>query len=286
MAGKAAEWYQDLDQYRIKGLGEIFAKPKPVIAMVHLPPLPGTVGYTGYSTQEIVDFALRDAETLVACGVDGIMVENMWDVPFTAHERIEPEQMCSQAVAAAAVVKAVNLPVGINVVHNGGRITLSIAIAAGADFVRICMLTGAGVWDGGEFDHGVARELFTARKLSGAEHIKIFADVDKKHSVRFPGIDLATHIEWTNFYFADALIISGRMTGEAPDLEKVRTAKELAKGRPIIMGSGTTAENITDFFKYADGAIVGFNLKDPGHPTRPVNPDRVKAYMEGAAKAR
>lgn len=286
MPGKATEWHQDLAQHRMQGLDELFTKPKPVIAMVHLPPLPGTVGFTGYSTQEIVDFALRDAETLVECGVDGLMVENMWDVPFTAHEHIEPEQMCSHAVAAAAVVKAVDLPVGINVVHNGGRITLSIAMAAGADFMRICMLTGAGVWDGGELDHGVARELLTARKLCGAERIKVFADVDKKHSVRFPGIDLATHIEWTEFYMADAMIISGRMTGEAPDLEKVRTAKELAKGRPIIMGSGTTAENIADFFKYADGTIVGFNLKDPGHPTRPVNPDLVKAYMESVAKAR
>lgn len=286
MPGKAAEWHQDLSQNRIQGLDEIFPKPKPVIAMVHLPPLPGTVGFTGYSTQEIVDFALRDAETLVNCGVDGLIVENMWDVPFTAHERIEPEQMCSHAVAAAAVVQAVDLPVGINVVHNGGRITLAIAMAAGADFMRICMLTGAGVWDGGEFDHGVARELLIARKLCAAEHIKIFADVDKKHSVRFPGIDLATHIEWTNFYFADALIISGRMTGEAPDLEKVRTAKELAEGRPIIMGSGTTAENIGDFLKYADATIVGFNLKDPGHPARPVNPDLVKAYMNAVAKVR
>jgi len=28
------------------------------------------------------------------------------------------------------------------------------------------------------------------RKELSAEHIKILADVDKKHSVRFPGIDL------------------------------------------------------------------------------------------------
>ena len=57
--------------------------------------------------------------------------------------------------------------------------------------------------------------------------IKIFADVDKKHSVRFPGIDLATHIEWTRFFGADAMIISGRMTGDAPDLDKVREARRM-----------------------------------------------------------
>lgn len=286
MPGKAAAWRKDLDQHRVKDLGEIFAKTKPVIGMVHLPPLPGTVGYTGYSAREIVDFALADAQTLAEGGVDGMIVENMWDMPFTAHNNIDPEQMCAQAVAAAEVVKAVDLPVGINVVHNGGRVCLGIAIASGADFMRVCMLTGAGVWDGGEFDYGVARELLTARKLAGAEHIKLFCDVDKKHSVRFPGIDLETHIHWTEFYLADAIIISGRMTGDAPDLDKVRRAKELAKSRPILMGSGTTPENIGEFFKYTDGSIVGFSLKDEDHPYRPVNIDLVKRYMEAVEKAR
>ena len=44
--------------------------------MVHLPPLPGTVGYTGYSTQEIVDFALRDVwfHSVDSC-VQGLIVD-------------------------------------------------------------------------------------------------------------------------------------------------------------------------------------------------------------------
>jgi len=286
MTGKAAEWRQDMDAYRMKSLTEIFPKPKPIIGMVHLPPLPGAPGYTGYPVQEIVDFALRDAEMLVKGGVDGLIVENMWSIPFPVGMNVNPEEMCAQSVAAAAVVKAVDIPVGINVVHNGGRVCLGVAIAAGASFIRVCMLTGAAVWDSGEFDHGCARELLTARKLTQSERIKLFCDVDKKHSVRFPGIDLATHIEWTEFYGADAMIISGRMTGDAPDLEKVRRSKELAKGRPILMGSGTTDENVADFLKYADGCIVGFGMKDDGHPDRPVNLEKVKRYMAAVETVR
>ena len=286
MTGNVNEWRQELDSHRLNSLSEIFGQPKPVIGMVHLPPLPGAVGYTGYGMQQIIDFALRDARTLVEGGVDGLIVENMWDLPFAVGNDVPPEAMCAQAVAAAAVVKDVDVPVGINVVHNGGRVCLGIAIASGATFMRVCMLTGAGVWDTGEFDHGCARELLSARKLAQAEHIKLFCDVDKKHSVRFPGIDLATHIEWTEFYLADAIIISGRMTGDAPSLDKVREAKGLAKGRPILMGSGMTAENVADFFQYADGCIVGFGMKDSGHPERPVNPDKVKRFMEAAQRAR
>jgi len=286
MTGIASEWRKDLENQRLKSLEEIFKKPKAVIGMVHLPPLPGSVGYSGYSMNQIVDFALQDAATLVEGGVDGIIVENMWDIPFAVGMDVSPEQMCAQAVAAAEVVKSVPLPVGINVVHNGGRVCLGIAIASGARFIRVCLLTGAQVWDTGEFDHGCARELLSARKMAQAENIKLFCDVDKKHSVRFPGIDLATHIEWTEFYLADALIISGRMTGDAPSLDKVKLAKQLAKDRPVLMGSGMTAENVADFFQYADGCIVGFGMKDEGHPERPVSLDKVKRFMEAVATTR
>ena len=286
MSGKINEWRKDMDSHRLNDLGELFAKPKPVIGMVHLPPLPGSVGYTGYGMQEIIDFAINDAQTLVKGGVDGVIVENMWDLPFAVGTDVSPEQLCAQTVAAGEVVKTVDIPVGINLVHNGGRACLGIAIASGADFIRVCLLTGAQVWDTGEFDHGCARELLTTRKLAQAEHIKLFCDVDKKHSVRFPGIDLATHIEWTDFYGADALIISGRMTGDAPSLDKVQLAKDLSNGRPVLMGSGMTPENVADFFQVADGCIVGFGMKDKGHPDRPVNLDIVKRFIEAVETTR
>jgi membrane complex biogenesis BtpA family protein len=194
--------------------------------------------------------------------------------------------MTAQAVAAREVVKAARVPTGINVIHNGGRVTLSIAVASGATFVRICILTGARLWDTGELDHGCAARLLRHRKQLQAEHIKIFADVDKKHSLPFPGLDLETHIEWTDFYLADALIVSGRMTGDAPPLEKVRRAKELSRGRPILLGSGTAAENIADFLRYADGAIVGTGLKVDGQGENPVDPKRLEAYLAAVEGAR
>jgi hypothetical protein len=163
---------------------------------------------------------------LIAGGCDGLIVENMWDIPFRAGAHIPPESIASHAVVAAAIRSVSPLPMGINLVHNGGVALLAIALAAQADFIRVCMFTGAGVWDAGSFDEGCAADLMRRRKELHAEHIKILADVDKKHSVRFPGIDFATHIEWTRFFGADALIVSGRMTGDAPDVAKVREAKQ------------------------------------------------------------
>lgn len=277
----AMPWKQRLDGIRLDCLADLFAVDKPVIGMVHLLPLPGAPGYTGYGIDAIVDRARRDAEALLEGGVDGLMVENMWDLPYYVGGEVRPEAVTAQAVAARAVVEMSNRPVGINVIHNGGVVTLSIAVAAGAKFIRVCILTGARLWDTGELDHGCAADLLRKRKELDAEQIKLFCDVDKKHSVPFPGVDLETHIAWTEFYRADALIVSGRMTGSAPELEKVRRAKELAT-RPVLMGSGTTAENIAEFLHYADGAIVGSSLKVDGIAENPVDPQRVRRYMSAA----
>jgi hypothetical protein len=273
------EWKQEMDRPRLRSLADLFPAPKPVIGMVHLWPLPGAPGYTGYGMQVIVEHALRDAEALVQGGVDGLVVENMWDLPYYVGNEVKPEAMTAQAVAAAEVVKNFPVPVGINVIHNGGVVCLAIAVAAAARFIRVCILTGARVWDTGEFDHGCAAELMRKRKELAADGIHIFADVDKKHSVPFPGIDLQTHIQWTEFYGADGLIVSGKFTGNAPDVEKVREAKRLAT-RPVLIGSGCSAENATAFLQCADGIIVGTSLKRDGLMENAVDVNRVRALME------
>ena len=283
-------WKDRLDALRLDSLSELFGVEKPVIGMVHLWPLPGAPGYTGYGIETILDHACRDAATLLEGGVDGLIVENMWDLPYSAGSEVPLEAVTAQAVAARGIVEVANqaaapVPVGVNVIHNGAAAELAIAIAAGAAFIRVCILTGARLWDTGDLDHGCAADLLRRRKELGAEKIKLFADVDKKHSIPFPGLDLETHIEWTEFYRADALIVSGRMTGDAPALDKVRQAKELAT-RPILMGSGTTAENIAGFLQYADGAIVGSSLKVGGVAENPVDVERVRCYVDAVREVR
>ncbi|MGD8792290.1 MAG: BtpA/SgcQ family protein [Anaerolineae bacterium] len=276
-------WKKRLDEVQLDSLAALFGVEKPIVGMVHLWPLPGAPGYAGYSIDKILDEALYDAEAMLEGGVDGLIVENMWDLPYYVADDVQMEGVTAQAVAARKVKEMADVPVGVNVIHNGWRAELSIAIAAGLDFMRVCMLTGARLWDTGELGQGCGADLLRKRKELGAEGVKLLADVDKKHSVPFPGIDLETHIEWTEFYRADALIVSGRMTGAAPPLDKVRRAREAAT-RPILMGSGTTAENIADFLQYADGAIVGSSLKVDGVMENRVDAAQVRRYM-AAVKA-
>jgi predicted TIM-barrel enzyme len=61
---------------------------------------------------------------------------------------------------------------------------------------------------------------------------------------------------------ADALIVTGRMTGSAPDVEKVAEARRLAT-RPILVGSGSNKATSPPS-QHADGVIVGSSLKKDG----------------------
>src|SRR5512132_4040464 len=101
-------WKQRLDTLQIKDLNEIFRTSKPVIGMVHCWPLPGAPGYTGYGVQTIIENAVRDARALEAGGVDGFIVENMWDIPCRAGPHIAPESVAVHAVVADAVRRAVD----------------------------------------------------------------------------------------------------------------------------------------------------------------------------------
>ena len=273
------EWAKKFYGKRLRNLKEMFDVEKPIIGMVHLMPLPGSPAYEGWDMNVIVENALRDAKVLVENGVNGLIVENMWDLPYFVGKNVPPEEIAAHAVAAREVVKSVNVPVGITVIHNGGRVALGIAKAAGAKFIRVCLYTGAMVWDTGEFDHGNAAELMRLRKALYAEDIKFFADVYKKHAVMFPGIDPKTHATWTDFYMADAVIVTGRMTGSPPDPELVKEVKEVVGETPVLIGSGLNPENAKQLLKYADGAIVGTYFKVKGLTQNPVDPGRVRKLM-------
>ena len=75
------------------------------------------------------------------------------------------------------------------------------------------------------------------------------------------------------------------MTGDSPDLETLERAKEFAPGRPVLVGSGADERNIRDFLRIGDGVIVGTSLKYDGICENPVDPDRVKRFVEIARQS-
>lgn len=256
--------------------------PKPLIGMLHLLPLPGSPRFAG-EMAAVMESLLRDAEALVEGGVHGLILENFGDAPFYP-QRVPPEVVAHLTRLAIEVRERFDVPLGVNVLRNDGRSALAIAQAAGADFIRVNVLCGARVTDQGIIP-GIAHELLRDRALLGAGRVRVFADVNVKHSAPLgpprPIEQEAT--ETIQRGGADAVIVSGSGTGQATDMEEVRRAKAAAGDTPVFVGSGVTTETIVNYVPHADGFIVGTALKRDGVVTRPVDPARVKTLLEQLA---
>lgn len=263
-------------------LSELFGVTPPVIGMVHLDPLPGAPRATD-SLETVCETAVKDAERLVAGGVDGLMIENYGDTPFY------PELVPNHTVAAmtrvgTAITEAVDCPIGVNVLRNDAEAALAVAAAIGADYVRINVHTGATVTDQGLIE-GRAHETLRHRDRLDVD-IKIFADVDVKHATPLAaGQSVGSRIaDLVERGMADAVLISGDATGQSIDSdtldEAIAARTDHGLSTPILVGSGLTAETASELLAVADGAIVGTALKQDAQTTNPVSVDRVKQVMD------
>lgn len=248
--------------------------------MLHLPALPGAPRFAG-DVKVLREHVLRDADALASGGVHGLMLENYGDLPFYP-DRV-PAQVVAHMTALAAEVRSrfPQLPLGINVLRNDGRSALSVAHAAGASFIRVNVLCGARVADQGILQ-GIAHDLLRERAmLRAGDSIRIFADVDVKHSAPLAPRPLEDEVADTlHRGLADALIVSGSGTGRATDPGQVTAARAAAGGKaPVFVGSGITARSLPEYLPHADGFIVGSAFKAGNNPAQPVDVSKVRELI-------
>ena len=255
----------------------------PVIGMLHAPPLPGSPEYDG-DFVSVRQSVLRDAEALVAGGVDGLMLENFGDSPFYP-DRVPAMTVAAMTSLASDLRWRFDVPLGINVLRNDGRSALAVAVACGASFIRVNILCGARVADQGLLQ-GIAHDLLRERANLRAASIQIWADVDVKHSAAFAERPLADEVQdLIARGKADAVIVSGSATGQPIDLGTLSIVKDAAGATPVLVGSGVTSESIPLMLPYASGAIVGSSLKEDGSVWKPVDTARVKQLVHAAHRS-
>jgi membrane complex biogenesis BtpA family protein len=260
----------------------VWRSAKRIVGMVHLLPLPGSPRYRG-SMQEIIGRATRDAETLVAGGVDGIVVENYGDIPFYPGP-VPAHTVSALTVAVAEVARVASVPIGVNVLRNDAAAALGIAAATGAAFIRVNVHSGAMLTDQGWIE-GKAHETLRTRQVLEAD-VAIYADVFVKHAVPPAGLTLEDAArDAFERGCADALIVSGAATGAATDPSDVRRVKNVAPHVPVWIGSGVTADTIVQLLDAADGVIVGSAFEEDGRAGEPVVLERVRRIVD-VAKSR
>ena len=257
---------------------KVIGKDKSLIGMVHLHALPGTAN-NKISPSQIVDIAVEEATKLVAFGFDAVLIENMHDTPYLLRE-VGPEIVAMMTVAAQAVVDAVDVPVGIQILAGANKAAIAVAHATGADFIRAEGFAFASVADEGIMDVADAGPLLRERRRIDADEIAILADIQKKHSSHALTADLSIgdHARGADFMGADGMIVTGNHTGHAVDMAQLREVSG-ATELPLLVGSGVTPENIKEIFKYADAVIVGSSIKQGGNWANQLDATRCKELI-------
>jgi membrane complex biogenesis BtpA family protein len=262
-----------------------FDADRPVVGMVHLDALPGAPAFDG-DRAAVREAMLRDARRLEDGGADGIMVENFGDAPFYADD-VPKHVVASMAALVGDLSRAVDCPLGVNVLRNDAEAALSVAAAAGASFVRVNVHTGARLTDQGVVT-GAAPETVRLRDRLDAD-VSILADVAVKHSAPLAERPLSEDVaELIERGHADAVVASGSGTGQETDrkhIERVVAARDeldTAVPVPVFVGSGVTTDTVAETLDLADGVVVGTALKEDGETTAPVDVDRVRALVDAA----
>jgi membrane complex biogenesis BtpA family protein len=267
---------------RASALQTLFGRSKAIIGVVHSRPLPGAPAYCGEAMEELYDYAVRESERYAQGGMDGIIVENHGDIPFSRPEEIGQETATAMAVMADRVQRAIGLPVGVNVLANGAMTATAVAKAAGAAFIRVNQWANAYVANEGIIE-GPAARVARYRSWLRAEGLKVFADVHVKHGAHAIVADrsipeLTRDVE---FFDADVVIATGQRTGDSATRDEIEAIKS-ATDLPVVVGSGVTLDNVGWILSICEGVIVASSLKREGVWWNEVDPDRVQRFMDRA----
>lgn len=254
---------------------------KPVIAMVHLKALPGTPLYDG-SLEGIVEAARKDLLALQEAGIDAVMFCNENDRPYEFH--VDQASVATMAYVIGRLKKEIHVPFGVDVLWDP-MATIALAAATGALFVRE-VFTGLygsdmGLWQ------ARAAEALRYRKRLGRDDLFLFYNVCAEFASPLDSRSIAERAKSAVFSsLADAILVSGPMTGEAVNLEHLKTVKEALPHVPVLANTGVRHDTVAAILEVADGVIVGTALKEGGITWNPVDPERAKSFMDTVRQVR
>jgi uncharacterized protein len=239
----------------------LFGVPRALIGVIHVQALPGTPS-SALDITAVVSTAVDEARIYRDAGFDGLLIENTHDRPYLK-TNVGPEIVAAMAVIGGEVRRAAALPLGIQILAGANSAAVAVALACGASFVRVEGFVFAHIADEGLIEAS-AGALLRYRRAIGGTHIRVFADVKKKHSAHAitADVDIVETAKAAEFFQVDGVIVSGVSTGHPAEADEV-AAVSRAVSTATLVGSGITRENIGQY-PDADAFIVGSSIKTDG----------------------
>lgn len=264
-------------------LNEMFGVNKPIIAMCHMPALPGDPGYDAAKGLEwVIECARRDLRALQDGGVDAVMFSNEASLPYLT--KVEPITYVTMARVIGELRAEIRVPFGVNVLWDP-KASIDLAMATGALFVRE-IFSGVYASDFGMWDTNCG-EVVRHQHAIHAQHVKLLFNIVPEAAVYLGHRDIAEIARSTVFNTRpDALCVSGLTAGVASSAETLRRVKEAVPQTPVLANTGVRPENLKEQLGIADGAITGTAFKRDGYIWNEVDRQRVREFMSSARKCR
>lgn len=250
--------------------------PKFLCAMIAVRALPGSPKYDGDDAL-IVKQALDDLRHYAEVKVDAVFLENDHDIPFIKPPLPQRALEVMERVAQE-VRQRFSGPLGIQLLEGANESALEIAARADYDFVRVESYVYAHVGSAGIIE-GCAGQLLRRRKELDCEHIKVWADVKKKHCSHSitADLDITDEVRQAELYLVDGVVVTGARTGVPPNPEELARVKACTQ-LPVVIGSGMTPENL-EIYRQADGFIVGSAFRKDGKFLEELDRARLDRFM-------
>jgi uncharacterized protein len=254
-----------------------------VIAMAHIGALPGTPLYdSAGGIDRLIEGVGRDIEKLQAGGVDAIMFGNENDRPYRFVAT--PEGIAAMSAVVTALKPMLKVPFGVNYLWDPSA-SVAIACATGASFARE-IFTGLFASDMGLWQPNAADAL-TLRRNLGRPDLKLLFNINAEFAASLDTRAIELRAKSAVFSsLADAILVSGPLTGHAVDNSDLKRVRDAIPGTPLFANTGVRIDNVRDIFAIADGCVIGTHFKIDGDTWNAVDGDRVKRFMDVVAKIR
>lgn len=242
-------------------MNEMFKVEKPIIAMLHLDPLPGDPRFMyGEKIESVVEHAKRDLQSLQEGGVDGIIVSNEFSLPY--QRKMQFVTPASMAYVIGRIRNEISVPFGVDAISDG-LACLELAASVGADFVR-GTFSGVYVGDGGLYNNDFSKLMRRRHELQ-LDNLKMLYFINPESDCNLDIRPLEEIASSTIFkVHPDGLCISANSAGADVDENLIHAVKQKNPEVAVLVNTGCRPDTIKQKLRFADAAIVGTYFKRDG----------------------
>ena len=261
---------------------EMFKVKKPIIAMLHLDPLPGDPMWKyGMTMDQVVEDARADLIALQEGGVDGIIFSNEFSFPY--QRNMDRNTVAAMAYVIGNLKPMIKVPFGVDAISDGIA-CLELAAGVGADYVR-GTFSGVYVGDGGFYNNDFSQVIRRKYALH-LDDLKMLYFINPESDRNLDTRPLADIAASTMAKaMPDGLCISANAAGLDVDEELIASVKKANPDVVVLCNTGCRPDTIVRKLEIGDAAVVGTYFKEGGkiedkdHRNVRVDIARVKEFM-------